>query len=340
MAIDRASLPSAERETSCGESPELEEILPRLSVVIPVCDRATYLREAVDAVRAQTLRDLEIILVDDGSTDETATLVDELAATDSRISALHVTHGGASRATNAGLAAARGEWIARLDSDDWIPPDRFSRQLPWMHQNGIDVCGMQVQRFGARSEPIWLPETPEAVAVELLFRPAMMQPVVMSREVAQSNPYLDGVTFDDYELQTRLVRRYRLANMGEVGLWHRVHASQTQSVRKTALRAELRKFRFRYFFQVYPNTPLGQYRPLADLADRLPLRTEAEFEVAGRWLVRLADSVPAEPALRRRMEQRWREAWARSSDHLPASAAQIFEAVLSLLVPEGAGPRE
>jgi glycosyltransferase involved in cell wall biosynthesis len=93
---------------------------PKVTVIMPAYNRAAYLREAIDSVLAQTLSDLELIVVDDGSTDETAALL--AAVGDARLRCLRQEHRGVSAAVNRGLRAARGEYIARLDSDDvWFP---------------------------------------------------------------------------------------------------------------------------------------------------------------------------------------------------------------------------
>jgi glycosyltransferase involved in cell wall biosynthesis len=94
---------------------------PRVSVVTPTHDRASMVVRAIASVLAQTFRDFELIVVDDGSTDNTADVVAAISDPRLRFARL-VTSGGASRARNAGIAVARGEWVAFLDDDDeWLP---------------------------------------------------------------------------------------------------------------------------------------------------------------------------------------------------------------------------
>jgi glycosyltransferase involved in cell wall biosynthesis len=93
---------------------------PKVAVIIPTYNRAHYLRAAVDSVLAQSYDDFELIVVDDGSTDHTASLL--RASSDARLRLLQQAHGGISAALNGGLRAACGTYIARLDSDDvWLP---------------------------------------------------------------------------------------------------------------------------------------------------------------------------------------------------------------------------
>src|SRR5262249_29774449 len=93
---------------------------PRVSVLIPTWNRARYLPIAIESVLAQSFEDLEVIVIDDGSTDDTSGAL--AAIRDPRVRTIRGEHRGISRALNAGLAAARGELVARLDSDDmWLP---------------------------------------------------------------------------------------------------------------------------------------------------------------------------------------------------------------------------
>lgn len=94
-----------------------------VSVIIPVYNVEKYLCQCLDSVLAQTFSNLEIITVDDGSTDNSATICDEYADRDSRIRVIHKANGGLSSARNAGLDIATGQWIFFLDSDDYIGPD-------------------------------------------------------------------------------------------------------------------------------------------------------------------------------------------------------------------------
>lgn len=101
------------------------------------------MRQCIDSVLAQTCTDLEIILVDDGSTDGSGAICDQLAARDERIRVLHRQNGGAGAARNAGIKAATGEYVAFVDSDDWIDPGMLEYMLEKLVRTGSDVaiCG-------------------------------------------------------------------------------------------------------------------------------------------------------------------------------------------------------
>lgn len=93
---------------------------PLISVIVPVYKAEAYLKRCVDSICGQTYRNLEIILVDDGSPDRSGEICDALALEDSRIRVIHKANGGMSSARNAGLAIARGAYYGFVDSDDWI----------------------------------------------------------------------------------------------------------------------------------------------------------------------------------------------------------------------------
>ena len=113
--------------------------MPLVSVVIPTYNRSTWVIGAIESIRRQTFDNLEIIVVDDGATDDTAGRVTAQSAEDPRVSYLYQANRGVSAARNAGLARARGEFIAFLDSDDLWLPQKLARQLDLLEKPDVDV---------------------------------------------------------------------------------------------------------------------------------------------------------------------------------------------------------
>ena len=111
----------------------------KVSVVVPIYGVEKYLRQCVDSILAQTLKDIEIILVDDGSPDGCPAIVDEYAAKDSRVIAVHQENGGYGRAVNHGIEIANGEYIGIVEPDDWIEPLMYERLYVEAHENDLDV---------------------------------------------------------------------------------------------------------------------------------------------------------------------------------------------------------
>ena len=99
----------------------------KVSIIVPVYNVASYLSKCLDSCINQTLYDIEIICVDDGSTDNSGELLDEYKAVDSRIQVIHKENGGLSSARNYGLDHANGDYIAFVDADDWIEENTFER---------------------------------------------------------------------------------------------------------------------------------------------------------------------------------------------------------------------
>ena len=113
------------------------------SLVIPIYNVEKYLKQCVDSVISQSFSDLEIILVDDGSTDGSPSICDSYASSDSRIKVIHKPNGGIVSARKAGTKEATGEYIACVDGDDWIEPDYFEKFAKVIEEHSPDIvcCG-------------------------------------------------------------------------------------------------------------------------------------------------------------------------------------------------------
>lgn len=120
---------------------------PRVSVIVPVYNTAAYLRECLDSLTGQTLEDIEIVCVDDGSTDESAAILEEYAARDDRVRVLRQENQGAGAARNNGLAHARGTYVMFCDSDDFMAPDALELMGRQCEQDDADVCVCAGERF-------------------------------------------------------------------------------------------------------------------------------------------------------------------------------------------------
>lgn len=135
---------------------------PKVSVIVPVYNTQKYLRRCMDSIVAQTLRDIEIVIVDDGSCDECAALCDQLAATDERIKVVHKVNGGLGFARNTGIEAASGEYVGFVDSDDYIEPQMYEALYTSAKNNDADmaisgICFVGGNTFGKADEYIQKP---------------------------------------------------------------------------------------------------------------------------------------------------------------------------------------
>ena len=127
---------------------------PAISIIVPVYKTERFLNECIDSIMAQTFADFELILVDDGSPDTCPALCDAAAAADSRIRVVHQQNRGLSGARNAGLDAARGEWIAFVDSDDTITPDYCAKLYAAVKQTGAQMAVCNYRQVNEALQPI------------------------------------------------------------------------------------------------------------------------------------------------------------------------------------------
>ena len=119
---------------------------PLISVIVPVYNAEKYLRKCVASIRAQTYRNLEIILVDDGSCDRSGELCEAFALEDSRIAVIRKENDGVASARNAGLDAMHGDYVGFVDADDWIDPEMYEVLLQRMIAENaqISCCGTAI----------------------------------------------------------------------------------------------------------------------------------------------------------------------------------------------------
>ena len=142
----------------------------KISVIVPVYGVEPYLRRCLDSIIGQTYRNIEIILVEDGSPDCCGAICDEYAARDERVIVIHKPNGGVSSARNAGLDIAAGDWIAWVDADDWIEED----MLQYLYENtrlcraDMAVCGMR--EAGVRTSPAFCCEKVRILGREQALR--------------------------------------------------------------------------------------------------------------------------------------------------------------------------
>ena len=115
--------------------------MPTISVIVPVYKAEAFLRRCTDSILGQTHRELELLLIDDGSPDQSGALCDAIAQEDSRVRVFHKPNGGVSSARNLGFAQAGGEYIAFVDSDDWLEPDALELLLAALVDSGADTAG-------------------------------------------------------------------------------------------------------------------------------------------------------------------------------------------------------
>ncbi len=223
---------------------------PRISVVMPVWNGEKYVGEAIRSILRQTLQEFELIVVDDGSTDETGNIVQGFA--DERIRIISEGYNsGIPRARNKGASLAKAEYLANMDSDDFSLPDRLERQVRFLDANpSVGVVGTQMKIIDAESRPAGeyaVPCSHAAIAWTLAYGRAMANPTVMMRSalIARTGGYSTDFPYaEDTELWTRLIKITRFANLEDSLHLYRQHPISTYARKEhEALRfdAEARK---------------------------------------------------------------------------------------------------
>ncbi len=193
---------------------------PLISVIVPIYNIMEYLPRCVDSICKQTYENLEILLVDDGSTDGTGKLCDELAVKDSRIKVFHKENGGSSSARNLALEHAKGAYIGFVDSDDYIEADMYER----LYQ-GLSSCrkdGFQMAQIGRdemdeqgnlMADICTPPEEPEAVSAEDFLRELLMHrgdcsfcTKLVDRKLFAGKGFPVGVLNEDFHLLVEMLQ--------------------------------------------------------------------------------------------------------------------------------------
>ncbi len=206
---------------------------PRVSVLMPVFNSAPFLSASIESLLNQTLADIQIVTINDGSTDDSGAMLNRLATTNRRIEVYHRPNRGVVATLNEGIELCRGEFIARMDADDVALPQRLERQLLYMQSRPTTLAlGSAIQYLGpdglttVRTHP---PVAASDVNQELPKRNCISHPTVMFRKAAVQAvggyrpPYIHA---EDYDLWLRLRSRGDLENLPQVLLQYRIHQGQ------------------------------------------------------------------------------------------------------------------
>lgn len=200
---------------------------PLVSIVLPVFNAAPYLEESLNSIICQTYKNLEIIVIDDGSTDESQDIIRRYQ--DNRIRLyIHEDNQGLISTLNEGIERAQGKYIARMDADDVALSRRIEKQVAFLENNPeVGILGTRKQLIGIKQTTVNYPIHDEEIRWELLYRCSISHPTVIIRKelFKDSTLRFDKEYFhaEDYDLWTRLLRITKAANLPEVLLKYRIH---------------------------------------------------------------------------------------------------------------------
>lgn len=225
---------------------------PLVSVIVPVYNGEDFILTTIESALTQTWANLEVIVVDDGSSDNTRRLVEGRAASDSRLRVLHQTNGGVARARNHAIAVARGDFIAPLDADDLWEPSKIARQMQRMLECGdetamiytgwvwIDESGAIVDR-----SPRWLVEgCVFDMLLEINFTGNASVPLFRRRALEEIGGYNAALAdaraggCEDWQVALRIARRHRVAVVPEALVGYRRRPGSMSTACDTMLRSK------------------------------------------------------------------------------------------------------
>ena len=253
---------------------------PLVSVVLPVYNGARFLREAIDSILAQSFPHFELIMIDDGSTDESPLILREYEKNDSRVRVVVRENRGLATTLNDSINIACGTWVARMDQDDIALPHRFERQLEMLKKTGADIAGSWVQRFGTSDRRVVrLYHTDEAIKMEMLFGSPFAHPTVMMRTALVKQLRYDSAweKAEDYDLWERAAEAgWKMTNVPEILLRYRVHESQISTI--TALRQHQLTNKIRQRYWVYFFDALQTDKNKSSITEVLNMYADPAFE--------------------------------------------------------------
>lgn len=202
---------------------------PLISVIVPIYNVEKYLEKCLSSICGQTYKNLEILLIDDGSTDHCGEICDAYAGKDPRIQVLHQSNQGLSAARNVGIDHASGDYLGFVDGDDWIEPVMFQTLLDAVIQHRADIAACQFRYVFSNGTSKFQPVRPfEAEGRQimvLLLKGEQIQDYVcnklFSAQLFDSVRFPVGKTFEDISTTYRLFERAtRLVSLSEPLYWY------------------------------------------------------------------------------------------------------------------------
>ncbi|MCH5258507.1 MAG: glycosyltransferase family 2 protein [Lachnospiraceae bacterium] len=216
----------------------------KISVIVPIYNSIDCLERCVKSICAQTYTDLEILLIDDGSTDGTDKLCERLAAEDSRIRFYRKENGGASTARNMGIRLAKGEYLGFVDSDDYIEPDMYAQMMDTVLEQHVPIVQIsrdEVDEEGNRLPDICVPpdsvrfcEAEEFLKDLLLHRgDCSFCTKLVKRELFENHKFPEGVLNEDFSLLVEMLQEIDGITILPGQCYHVVCRQESTTRRKT-----------------------------------------------------------------------------------------------------------
>ena len=209
-----------------------------VSVIIPVYNGGLYLKDCIESILNQTYSNIEVIIIDDGSTDNSLDIMQYYKKIDSRLVVISRENKGLIFTLNEAISVANGSLIARMDSDDIAHSDRITKQVNFMSRNAeVDLLGLQavkIDKDGIEFGRLKRPTGSKAINTFSLINSPVIHPGVMIRSSALKTDFynFNDLYVEDYAAWLRLNNGYNIANLDEILLSYRVHEKSISQSKK------------------------------------------------------------------------------------------------------------
>lgn len=235
---------------------------PKVTVLLPAYNSEHYIKEAIDSILAQTFQDFELLVIDDGSTDNTLKLIQ--SCNDNRINVIsNPVNRGLIASLNIGLKEAKGELIARMDADDISLPERIEKQVKFMDENlNIGASGTWLQFFGKQTDVVKFPTNPKEVNLRFLLGVQIGHACSIIRKelITKFNLSYDPVYkySEDTDFWVRVLKHCDISNIPEVLYLYRKTDTQISAVNYAEMMQSFCKAVNRHFQSIMEELGLGE----------------------------------------------------------------------------------
>ena len=270
--------------------------MPKVSVLMPVFNGKDFIDDAIKSILDQTYSDLELLIIDDGSTDDTLKRIE--AYNDRRIRLIsNGSNIGIAKSLNKGLNLISSKYIVRMDCDDISLPTRIEKQVSFMdHNPEVGVCGTWMKTIGKLRTRYWKPPSgSDAIRCFFPFKNPLIHPsVILRREMLLKYDLMYSEEFhhaEDLELWSRCARYFSLSNIKEVLVYYRIHNQSIGRLKRNIQKDSSNRVHKRELIR-------SGLLPVADCHEVLnwinnPLREEKKpnrLHIVEYWLDRLRDT--------------------------------------------------
>lgn len=272
--------------------------MPKVSVLMPVYNAEQYLAQAIDSILKQTFTDWELILINDGSTDNSEAIITQYE--DERIYYIrNASNSGLIKTLNKGIDFCHGKYIARMDADDVCEPSRLQKQVDFMELHADYVmCGTNatvIDNNGNETGKIENLSSDNYLKINLLFSTPFIHPSVMIRtEILRNNRYDENyLHVEDYELWCRLAQLGKVANIEDKLIryrWHQTNVSVLNSTLQDELKGKVIQRELDIFLDLKPTKEELYYHTLTfnlyKLGNKADISTN-EFDNISKWFSKI-----------------------------------------------------